>query len=96
MLAFNYFEGSREEENVKKGIKLLEKAATLGDHYSQYKIAIIYALEFGVEKNLAKADEWFQKAESRNDDLVRNEFIAGLKTRPEKELTFLKTRWNLI
>ena len=55
------------------------RAARAGYASEQYNLGIIYQHGFGVEKNLATAREWLEKAASQDHTQAK----AALKTLPD-------------
>lgn len=61
------------EQNKEKAFKLYESAAEKGVVSAQCNLASFYKLGWGVDKNIDKAKEWYQKACANGDSDGCNE-----------------------
>ena len=65
MLYFNPVPGT-VERNYKKGLELLKEAANYGYPVAQYYMGVAYQQGLGVDKDLKKAQKWFDIAAQQN------------------------------
>lgn len=72
-----YSNGYGVEMDEKKGAKLYQKAAKLGDAVAQCNIGLCYADGVGVKQDFTQAAYWFQKAADQGDVLAQ-EFLGML------------------
>lgn len=65
MLYFNPVPGT-VKRNYKKGLELLTEAANYGYPVAQYYLGVAYQQGLGVDKDLKKAQKWFDIAAQQN------------------------------
>ena len=61
-----YYYGFLLQKNDEEAAKMFRKAAEQDFEYSQYMLGSMYYVGCGVEKDLAKAEYWFNKAADNN------------------------------
>ncbi|CZE49860.1 tetratricopeptide repeat protein [Campylobacter geochelonis] len=72
-LAMMYSEGRGVEQNDKKALELLEKAAEKGYLPSQREVGDMYKNGIGTQKDEAKALKWYEKAAEQGDAFAQND-----------------------
>lgn len=75
LLGSKYVRSSESEEQVSKGLELLEAAAKQGEPTAQYELATIYAEGLGVPRDLNAAMFWAGKAADQGNREAQ--FSAG-------------------
>lgn len=56
------------KESLTRAIQFYQRAADLGDPYSQYMLSEFYRLGLGVEQNLQTSVDWFYRADNLSDN----------------------------
>ncbi len=56
------------KDGLSRAIQFYERAATLGDPYSQYMLSEFYRMGLGVEQNLKTSVDWFYRADNISDN----------------------------
>ena len=74
-LGLSYFYGKGVREDEKKGIELLQMAATQGDAYSQLFLGRQYECGVVVDANEKEAAQWYCKAAEQGD--VEGQYYMG-------------------
>ena len=67
-----YHQGKHVPQNIPLAFDYAEKAALSGDTDAQYALGWFYANGVGIERNLTKADFWFEKAHRKGHQQARS------------------------
>ena len=80
MIGRHYIDGCEglEKKNIKKGIKICERAAKLGDKNSSNKLTKMYYCGGGVPKNLEKARYYAEKGADQEGAISSQTILANM------------------